>query len=32
MSRDDVLVWISVAWFFTLCGAAIWMIFLPIDA
>jgi hypothetical protein len=25
MSRDDMLVWISIAWFATLCGAAIWL-------
>jgi len=29
MNRDDVLVWLSLAWFVALCGAAIWMLFLP---
>jgi hypothetical protein len=28
MNRDDVLVWLSLAWFFALCGAAIWVLFL----
>jgi hypothetical protein len=27
MNRDDVLVWLSLAWFVTLCGAAIWVFF-----
>ncbi len=27
MNRDDVLVWLSVAWFVALCGAAIWVLF-----
>jgi hypothetical protein len=27
MTRDDALVWLSLAWFVTLCGAAIWAIF-----
>jgi hypothetical protein len=29
MNRDDVLVWLSLAWFVALCGAAIWVLFLP---
>ena len=29
VNRDDVLVWLSLAWFVALCGAAIWMLFLP---
>jgi len=27
MNRDDVLVWLSLAWFVALCGAAIWVFF-----
>ena len=27
VSRDDVLVWLSLAWFVALCGAAIWVFF-----
>jgi hypothetical protein len=27
MNRDDVLVWLSLAWFAALCGAAIWVLF-----
>ena len=27
MKRDDVLVWLSLAWFVALCGAAIWVLF-----
>ena len=27
MNRDDVLVWLSFAWFVALCGAAIWVLF-----
>jgi len=27
MNRDDVLVWLSLAWFATLCAAAIWVLF-----
>jgi hypothetical protein len=27
MNRDDVLVWLSLAWFVALCGAAIWVLF-----
>ena len=27
MDRDDVLVWLSFAWFVALCGAAIWVLF-----
>jgi hypothetical protein len=26
-NRDDMLVWISVVWFATLCGVAIWYYF-----
>ena len=29
MTRDDVLVWLSFAWFVALCGAAIWVLFWP---
>ena len=29
MNRDDVLVWLSLAWFVALCGAAIWVLFSP---
>jgi len=29
MNQDDVLVWLSLVWFVALCGAAIWMLFLP---
>ena len=29
MNRDDVLVWLSFAWFVALCGAAIWVLFMP---
>ena len=29
MNRDDVLVWLSLAWFVALCGAAIWVLFWP---
>jgi hypothetical protein len=28
MNRDDVLVWVSIAWFATLCGGAMWLFFL----
>ena len=28
-NRDDVLVWLSLAWFVALCGAAIWVLFWP---
>ena len=31
MNRDDVLVWLSLAWFVALCGAAIWVLFWPAD-
>jgi hypothetical protein len=27
MNRDDVLVWLSLAWFVALCGGAIWVFF-----
>ena len=27
MNRDDLLIWLSLFWFVTLCGVAIWMIF-----
>ena len=27
MNRDNVLVWLSLAWFVALCGAAIWVLF-----
>jgi hypothetical protein len=27
VNRDDVLVWLSLAWFVALCGAAIWVYF-----
>jgi hypothetical protein len=27
MTRDDVLVWLSLAWFVTLCGAAIYVLY-----
>jgi hypothetical protein len=27
MNRDDVLLWLSLAWFVALCGAAIWALF-----
>ena len=27
MNRDDVIVWLSFAWFAVLCGAAIWVLF-----
>ena len=27
MDRDDVLVWLSFAWFAVLCGSAIWVLF-----
>jgi hypothetical protein len=29
MKRDDVLVWISTAWFVALCGLAIWYFLSP---
>jgi len=29
VNRDDVLVWLSVAWFVALCGAAIWVLSSP---
>ena len=29
MNRDDVLVWLSLAWFVALCGLAIWVLFSP---
>jgi hypothetical protein len=29
MNRDDVLVWLSLAWLVALCGAAIWVLFGP---
>ena len=29
MNRDDVLVWLSLAWLVALCGAAIWVLFWP---
>ena len=25
MNRDDLLIWLSLFWFVTLCGVAIWM-------
>jgi hypothetical protein len=28
-NRDDVLFWLSLAWFVALCGAAIWVLFWP---
>ncbi len=31
MNRDDVLVWLSLAWFVALCGAAIWPAMAEID-
>jgi hypothetical protein len=27
MKRDNVIVWLSLAWFVALCGAAIWVLF-----
>ena len=27
VNRDDVLVWLSFAWFAVLCGSAIWVLF-----
>jgi len=27
IDRDDVLVWLSFAWFAVLCGSAIWVLF-----
>jgi hypothetical protein len=27
VTRDDVLVWLSLAWFVALCCAAIWVLF-----
>jgi hypothetical protein len=27
MNRDNVLVWLSIAWFVTLCGAAIHVLY-----
>jgi hypothetical protein len=32
MNRDDVLVWLSLAWFVALCGAAIWVLFVPANS
>jgi hypothetical protein len=29
MNRDDLLVWLSLAWFVALCGAAIWVLSWP---
>ena len=29
VNRDDVRVWLSLAWFVALCGAAIWVLFWP---
>jgi hypothetical protein len=29
MTRHDLLVWLSLAWFVALCGAAIWVVFWP---
>ena len=29
MNRDDVLFWISIAWFVALCGATIWLLSWP---
>ena len=29
MNRDDVLVWLSLAWLVALCGLAIWVLFSP---
>ena len=29
MNRDNVLVWLSLAWFVALCGTAIWVLFWP---
>ena len=29
MTRDDLLVWLSLAWLVALCGAAIWVLFWP---
>ena len=29
MNRDDVLAWLSLAWFVALCGAAIWVLSWP---
>ena len=29
VNRDDVLVWLSLAWFVALCGAAIWVLSRP---
>ena len=29
MNRDNVLFWLSLAWFVALCGAAIWVLFSP---
>jgi hypothetical protein len=27
MTRDDVLVFLSLAWFVALCGTAVWVMF-----
>ena len=29
MNRDDLLVWLSLAWSVALCGAAIWVLSRP---
>ena len=30
MTRDDVLFWLSLAWFVAFCGAAIWVLLFPL--
>jgi hypothetical protein len=32
MERDDVLFWLSIAWFVAFCGAMTWMLFTPLSA
>jgi hypothetical protein len=31
MNRDDMLFWLSIAWFVALCGAAFSMLFVPVS-
>jgi hypothetical protein len=31
MNRDDVIFWLSIAWFVALCGATIWALFWPVS-
>jgi len=31
LNRDDLLEWLSLAWFAALCGAAIWVLSWPAD-